>query len=318
MKLTIILTVYNKEPFLRKALDSLLNQQGNQDGEYEILAVNDGSTDGSFAILEDYSRHNRRVRVITQENQGLSVARNIGVEGAQGDYVWFVDADDTISNRSVKLICDATVSRPDVIPIYAITDGIDRVRNTITPTLHSGREILADGYWQHCGVFWVFRKEFLLKNNLCFFPGIYHEDAEFTPRMLYMAKTAVVLPEVLYIVYRNPNSITQIPHPKRAFDCLIVAERLLSFFDQQRDMTTTIRRVMDNRIAMIINDALFVISRNPKEEQRRFDEKLLSMPDLMRPLKDSNIRKYRIEGFLFCLFPGHYTTMYKLMKLFGK
>lgn len=318
MKLSIILTVYNKEPFLRRALDSLLNQKDANGGEYEVLAVNDGSTDGSAAILDEYAQRNDRLRILTQQNQGLSMARNNGVEQAQGDYVWFVDADDTFSHRSVRLICDAMVNHPDVIPIYAKTDGIDKVRNRVNPKLQTGKDVLTKGNWEHCGVFWVVRKDFLIKNNLRFLSGIYHEDAELTPRMLYFAETVHIVPEVLYTVYRAPNSITQVPRPKRAFDCLIVADRLIKFFEQQNDVNAELKSKMDYRIAMIINDALFVISENPIEEQRRFDDMFRTTPELLEPLKKAPLRKYRIEAILFRCFPGHYSSIYKLMKRFGK
>ena len=89
MKLSIILTVYNKEPYLRSALDALESQRDICTGDYEILAINDGSTDGSAAILDEYRQRDNRIRIITQSNQGLSMARNNGVDEAQGDYVWF-------------------------------------------------------------------------------------------------------------------------------------------------------------------------------------------------------------------------------------
>ena len=317
MKLSIILTVYNKETFLRRALDALLNQEGTNEDDYEVFAVNDGSTDGSAAILEEYAQSDNRVRILTQQNQGLSMARNNGVEPARGEYIWFVDADDTFSPHSVRLICDAMDNHPDVIPIYAQTDGSDKIRNCINTDLRTGKDVLAKGSWEHCGVFWIVRKDFLLKNNLWFMPGIYHEDAELTPRMLYFAESVHVVPEVLYTVYRDPNSITQVPRPQRAFDCLTVADRLIKFFEQQSNVSAALKSMMDYRIAMIINDALFVISKNPIEERRRFDDTFKSMPALLEPLKNAPVRKYRIEEAIFRCFPGHYSIIYRLMKMLG-
>lgn len=318
MKLSIIITVYNKEQYLRRALDALINQNSSINGEYEIIAVNDGSTDDSASILKEYLQRDNRVRILTQQNQGLSMARNNGVEPARGEYVWFVDADDTFSPNAVRQICEAMKNHPDVIPIYAETDGINKIRNRVDPNLHSGKDILAKGGWEQCGVFWVLRKEFLIKNNLSFFPGIYHEDAEFTPRMLYMAETAQVVPEVLYTVYRDPNSITQMPRPKRAYDCLTVARKLIEFFAIHNDGNDSIRRMMNFRISMIINDGLLVISKNVREERRKFDKDFRSTPELLLPLKNAPISKYRLEALLFRLFPGHYSGIYRLLKRFGK
>ena len=181
MKLSIVLTVYNKEQYLRRAFDALLAQEGTSDGDYEILVVNDGSTDGSSAIIEEIARENKRIRVLSQKNQGLSMARNNGVDALQGEYVWFVDADDIISSLSVKLICEAIASQPDVIPIYAKTEGVDIVRNAIPVDVKTGKDILVCGRWQQCGVFYIYRKSFLLDNNLRFMPGVYHEVAGITP-----------------------------------------------------------------------------------------------------------------------------------------
>ena len=271
MILTIVLTVYNKESFLQRALDALLNQEGTNEGDYEVLAVNDGSTDGSAAILEEYARLDSRVRILTQQNQGLSMARNNGIEVALGDYVWFVDADDVIASNSVHLICGAIRSKPDVIPIYAKTEGIDRVRNRIDVRAETGKDILRGWKCEQCGVFWILRKDFLVDNNLRFFKGIYHEDAEFTPRMLYLAKTVKVIPEVLYFVYRDPDSITQVPRPKRAFDYLIVSERLSNFVVENGETGTIIGKVIDGNTAQNINNALAIITKNSKEERKKFN-----------------------------------------------
>lgn len=317
MILTIVLTVYNKESFLQRALDALLNQEGTNEGDYEVLAVNDGSTDGSAAILEEYARLDSRVRILTQQNQGLSMARNNGIEVALGDYVWFVDADDVIASNSVHLICGAIRSKPDVIPIYAKTEGIDRVRNRIDVRAETGKDILRGWKCEQCGVFWILRKDFLVDNNLRFFKGIYHEDAEFTPRMLYLAKTVKVIPEVLYFVYRDPDSITQVPRPKRAFDYLIVSERLSNFVVENGETGTIIGKVIDGNTAQNINNALAIITKNSKEERKKFNREFYMKRKLfMRALKGAPQLKYHVEAFLFRLFPKQYVWVYNMMKDF--
>lgn len=315
MKLTIVLTVYNKEPYLHRIFDSVLNQQNVRIDDYEVLAVNDGSTDGSSKILEEYELRDKRVRVLTQHNQGLSMARNNGVQEAKGDYVWFVDADDVISSKAVFSICGAMTSQPDAIPIYAQTEGDDRIRNCVPQTAKAGIDILLSGRWQACGVFNVFRRDFLLENNLSFVPGIYHEDAEFTPRMLYSAKKVVVVPEILYIVIHEPNSITQVPRPKRAYDCLIVAQRLKQFIDSQENTDPAVVRTFNNYISNVINDALKVIVQNSSEDQQLFNQALHSKPFLLHTFFETNVIRYRIEGILFKFFPKRYTRIYSLMKM---
>ena len=101
--LSFIVPVYNVEKYLRDCLDSLLMQNVEQD-EYEIICVNDGSTDGSLAILREYENANSCIRVIHQENAGHAAARNVGLKEAKGNYVWFVDSDDVIDYNALAVL----------------------------------------------------------------------------------------------------------------------------------------------------------------------------------------------------------------------
>lgn len=319
VKLTIILTVYNKELYLRRSFEALLLQDGALENDYEILVVNDGSTDNSDLIIDEFARKDSRIRVLTQDNQGLSMARNNGVKLARGEYVWFVDADDTFSRNAVNSICKEINHTPDVIPIYARTDGFEGVRNQIPCTVNSGKEVLLSKQWQQCGVFWIIRRSFLIDNSLSFIPDIYHEDAEFTPRMLYAAKTVRVIPEVLYIVYRDPSSITQVPRPKRAFDYLTVSEKLSHFVVSNKEEGTQIGNAIDIYTALDINNAFFVICQNSEEQQEKFNACFYEKRKaLLRVLQSAPHLKYHIEGILFRLFPKRYVSIYKLLKFFDR
>jgi glycosyltransferase involved in cell wall biosynthesis len=319
MRLTIVLTVYNKERYLCRIFDALFNQKNVGVDDYEVLVVNDGSTDGSAKVINEFEKKQSHVRVLTQSNQGLSMARNNGVDEARGEYVWFVDADDTVSSNAVFLICNATESNPDIIPIYAKTEGIDKVRNAIPREAKTGKDVLLSEQWQQCGVFYVYRKSFLKDNNLHFLPGIYHEDAEFTPRMLYSAKTVKVIPEVLYTVYRDPDGITQVPRAKRAFDYLTASERLSKFVLDKGEEMTKVGEAIANSIAQDINNAFFIICKNSVDEQRELNKRFyLSRQLLLRLLSIAQQKKYRIEAMVFRFFPYKYVSIYKLMQLFNR
>ena len=103
-KISIIVPVYNAEKYLRECLDSLTAQTFS---DIEILCINDGSTDSSLSILEEYAQKDGRIKVFSQENQGPSVARNLGLENAQGDYITFVDSDDWVSGE----MCEKTYKK---------------------------------------------------------------------------------------------------------------------------------------------------------------------------------------------------------------
>ena len=123
MTLSIIVPVYNVEHFLRRCLDSLL-RQGLEVGEYEIICVNDGSSDGSAAILADYEqRFPDLFRIITQQNQGVGAARNAGMAVARGEYIAFVDGDDWLIDGGYAYLLEhfCQEGNPDVISFWSVT-----------------------------------------------------------------------------------------------------------------------------------------------------------------------------------------------------
>ena len=98
-KVSVIIPVYNVEKYLRKCLESVVNQTLK---DIEIICVNDGSTDSSALILDEYARNDNRIKVYTQENQGQGAARNMALELAQGDYIAFVDSDDWLEVSALE------------------------------------------------------------------------------------------------------------------------------------------------------------------------------------------------------------------------
>ena len=107
MLVSVIVPVYNVSPYLREAIDSVINQTYK---ELEIIIVDDGSTDGSGAICEEYASSDSRIKLIHQSNRGLSGARNTGLECATGDFVAFVDSDDSISPVFIETLVNALSS----------------------------------------------------------------------------------------------------------------------------------------------------------------------------------------------------------------
>ena len=110
MKLSVIIPVYNVAPYIAKCLESIYFQDVDK-GDYEIIIVNDGSTDNSLSIVKKTIVNWENVKLIDQSNGGLSCARNSGLDCAIGDYVWFVDSDDWIESNSLKRIfCQSKLS----------------------------------------------------------------------------------------------------------------------------------------------------------------------------------------------------------------
>ena len=105
--ISVIIPVYNAEQYIKRCLNSVLNQTFN---DYEIIMVNDGSTDGSLEILKKYESQNSKLKVITQKNLKAAAARNSGLKYASGEYIAFIDADDYVHNDYLRILYENMVN----------------------------------------------------------------------------------------------------------------------------------------------------------------------------------------------------------------
>ena len=123
MDLSIVIPVYNTEKFIRKCLDSLCSQQIPAD-RYEIIVVNDGTKDKAIPIVREFIAKYSNIRLIEQENQGLSVARNTGLKKSRGKYIWFFDSDDWARPNSIQAILSHIEHQPDADVFVARLAGV--------------------------------------------------------------------------------------------------------------------------------------------------------------------------------------------------
>lgn len=217
--LSVIIPVYNTGAFLETCLDSVLTQIGV---DIEIIIVNDGSTDNSAEIIERYKRMDKRIRSVLQENQGLSVARNTGLEAACGEYVIFVDSDDWLQPNSLgyylqlarKGDVDVVVGKVNIFydnGAVGFWSYIEKLHN-VQPIM-SGEEYLKAVVQYRIFAPMVYtyfcRRSMLQQANLLFEPGLIHEDELWTPHMLLNAKSVTfgTMPHYAYR-RRTTGSIT--------------------------------------------------------------------------------------------------------------
>ena len=179
MFLSFIIPVYNVEKFLAECLDSLLDQDIPKE-DYEILCINDGSTDGSLAILREYEARYANIRVIDKENGGVSSVRNMGIEAAKGDYVWMADSDDLIAHHFLGYLREvARSSDPDIIDFgaYHFHDELTEEERKAyyahsLPALAFANNVYITRS--------LFKREFLLRNHMRFDTALaYSEDSLF-------------------------------------------------------------------------------------------------------------------------------------------
>lgn len=183
MKLSVVITLYNKEPYLRDLFESLL-RQGMKDGEYEVILVNDGSTDGTESICREFiAQHpNLNVKYKYQVNQGVSVARNVGIEMAEGEYIHFLDCDDYMLDNSYSYILSRWGNQGfDYIGFgLRMVDLRNGEESRIDTQLSSGHEIeqlsgfrlIVETRWPSSSVAGLYRTSFLKSNDICFPSGI--------------------------------------------------------------------------------------------------------------------------------------------------
>lgn len=309
MTLSIIIPVYNTEAWLEMCVLSCLG------GDAEIIIVNDGSTDGSHALARRLSAEHPGITVLSQENAGPSAARNAGLRVAKGDYVWFVDSDDSLTDGSVEWACATVKEHPcDYISVAARNNGTGPLRNVL-PENAGPAEVFRSFKWLDCAVMYIWRRGFLQENNLRFMVGIFFEDSELIPRALYMAESCHVTNRPSYNVLVRGGSITRSRNIRKAYDRITVAESLLSFRDGSVSEEAD-RRVFSQRICVMVNRALLDITPFGRQEKRAFNSFLSGKKGLLEVFRRSDIARYRFEHLLFRLLGGNYVAAFRLLNLF--
>lgn len=235
LKLSIIIPVYNVEKYIARCLDSIFNQNID-DACFEVIVVNDGTPDNSMQIVESYVTMHRNLTVINQDNQGLSVARNTGLAKASGDYVWFVDSDDWLVKDAFSILFGYMKGHPSIISSPLIASYENEKNNWNQFNIESTRIVPSAEYLVRYPVGavqrYVIKRSLLASGKLKFYPGIYHEDAEFAPRLLFKSNSVLFIKEPLYHYYQRVGSIMSSWKTKNTQDYLFVVNQLNLF--QQR------------------------------------------------------------------------------------
>ena len=230
-KISIIVPVYNGEKYLEKSVDCILSQTLS---DLELILVDDGSQDQSGAICDRYAREDRRVRVIHQENQGVSVARNMGIAQACGTYIGFVDADDWIAGDMLEqMLGQAQKTDSDVVMCDAWTvfeDGRqepDTIVQLNTDCILDHKALKADllpdfaGSACRC----IYRTGLIRSRGICFPKGQnFSEDRVFNIYAMGYANRVCYLKKPLYMRFVNMESCVHRFHPDYFAHALLAAE----------------------------------------------------------------------------------------------
>lgn len=313
MIISIIIPVYNVEKYIERCVRSC-EAQDVPSSDYEVICVNDGSQDNSLQIIRRLASEYDNILVIDQPNGGLSSARNTGVRNAKGMYYMFVDSDDWIKKNCLghlsKILLDES---PDALAICAadiINDTPVRRQSYPNTSPISGRDFLKSGV-SPCAPFSIWSADLFRNHNLSFFEGIYHEDAEFTPRAYYFAEKISFTNEIVYFVYPNPQSITRSINPKKSFDLVNVVCVHLSEF--ARNVDDGYKNVYYNLVGLYLNNAMANVQGADGNTLDMLNEAIFKRSFLWKDILKSKVMKYKIEAVLALLFPRKPLTIYSFL-----
>ena len=305
IKVSVIIPVYNSEKLLNQCIDSICNQTLK---DIEIICIDDGSTDNSPKILKEYEKKDSRIIALSQKNSGAGVARNKGIDIANGEYIAFVDSDDWIEDNALeKLYNNIKNNDSDMVLFNSIEhkpnkefrkriylkkdDSIDY--NNYTFDYHKYRNFVMNGFL----VIWskFYKKSFIKDNNIKFYSHEIFNDIQFHIQSMLLAKKISYLPEILYHYRRMGQNSLQTSRAVTqrgfvVFDIFNEIEEWLKdngFFEELETnfyrFVLTESQVRLNGTDVVYKEDLFKIIKY----------KIMSLNITTESLKKMNIKNYR-------------------------
>ncbi len=269
-KISVVVPVYNVSDYLGRCVSSLLNQTYSN---IEILLIDDGSTDGSERLCDDYAAMDPRVKVIHQKNMGLSGARNTGIDEADGDYIFFCDSDDFIQRETLEYMYNKLCrDNADIVACgfsHVWDDyeksGREDVFTSLYPGTFSGRKAVIEMMTKNsiCSVAWnkLYKKK--LFDGVRFPVGALHEDEAMVYKLLYGAKIVSYTPNTFYKYFQRSSGIMGGNLVGRSMHLISALTDRIRYFEEKNDTEL----VQYSRIALL--EHIKYIYRNVTDEQDR-------------------------------------------------
>lgn len=239
--ISVIIPVYNVEKYLSECINSVINQSYTN---YEILLINDGSTDNSHSICLEYESKYNNITVFNQQNKGLSAARNKGIETSKGDYIAFIDSDDLIHKDFLKtLIYNIEDSDISICNVQEFQNSISidyEINNPLKIETYSGKEMNEFLYLPKLELITIIAPNKLYKKSLWDnnrFPlDRLHEDCFIIYKVIDKATTVKLIDTALYFYRKRNDSITASRTFKSLKDEYEAASEQIIFFQQRNQL----------------------------------------------------------------------------------
>lgn len=303
---SVIIPVYNAEKYIKQCINSVLKQTY---GNFELILINDGSRDGSGEICEEYGKIDSRVIVIHQENAGVSVARNRGIQEARGEYLVFIDSDDYVDNKMLEVLCDRFgMGNSGMIIcgmkfVYYSSEIIRSWREEVFPydgdfndfsLCKNFQEMFnSNAFSSSCNK--AFRTKIIKENNILFHEELdLYEDLEFVLRYLKYIEKINFVNDVLYN-YRNDLDHSHSKHRNADnFHRIDFIATALINLNYQKEKQTNMR--LKGLSTIIYSVYLYAMSINLSSGKYSLS-KVRSMVNALN--ENEIVKKYRMEEICF-------------------
>lgn len=296
VKYSFIVPVYNTSKYLKKCFDSLVNQTFK---DFEIIVVNDGSTDNSESIISRYEKKYDNIKVINQKNQGLSMTRNNGVKEASGKYLIFIDSDDYVEKSLLKEI-DKEINDIEVLRFQIITEDENgenvKAHNEKPFDVMKGYDAfkyLTDYHFVEPACCYVFKTDYYKKNKFSFKKGVYHEDFGLIPYVIYKARKVKSINYAGYHYVQRDGSIMNNSDykktVKKAFD-MIEQYKYLRLFSKN---VSNENNYDDYYLSYISNSTIVKARELKKDERKVYVHELKKLKVFDGILVNTRIRKIK-------------------------
>lgn len=319
MDLSIIVPVYNVERYIRPCIESIF-RQGLKDSVFEVIIVNDGSTDKSMEMIQDIILQHSNITIINQENQGLSVARNNGIAKAKGDYILMPDSDDLLIENSLKPLLDNAIkSQADLIVAdflklsdEEINKNLSFTQKEFTIKEKNGRQLfLEDLNPRECFV-WrtLYRKNFLIKENLKFYPNIRYQDIPFTHECYIKAGKCLRIFKLLNIYRKWPGASTLTFNNTKARDFSIAIAKTWELTYLSGLSPSIVHKLQEDVWTSFI-EMLRLLCHHVKNSRDRYDI-IYFLQKQVPELTFQNGKKQRLISYLYKNMPHIFITYFYL------
>ena len=264
---SIIVPMYNCEEYIEECIESVVRQPLDC---YEIICINDGSTDGTLKKISDIQRFNEQIKIFSQKNQGLSAARNAGICEAQGKYIIFLDSDDMLADNALEVLYTWAAKEDNDIFVYDVMSIIyenEQLKSVANKNefhkrkgkyseINSGSKLFVKMMWNNdfneSAWLLMVNREWLNKEKIRFFPGILYEDSLFSVECYLKAKKARCIGAPLYIYRVRENSImTQKVSQKNLDSRIIVQCELKKIYENLNNVSDELKLAFDRYLEYI-------------------------------------------------------------------